>query len=536
VAGHIVGGAITFVDTSGATQGTQTHTSPSAAFVAVYEPNGVLAWSARIESTSILVYQAVADSNGNITVLGFFYNTDGIPETVIAWAADGITTMSRTGYDGANLFLVQYSPTGTIRWMARLSLPTDPNNQELEGSYMRVLNGTDIVIAGYYSVASVDSALEVYDASEVSTLLPITAGDRFLFLVRYSQLGAVVFATSVATPPNNETLTPTGLDIVGSTIMVTGYGQYTTATAGGTITLNGAGPSNVDFTFGFTTVGVPLWGRYVDPTTGSYLGAPYSRTRDQSAFTGITTASPIHFRDEADNSLLTPIPTTSPTTIYLAMLTAATGAHQWATKIDGTIGNNYPLGIVQRVDGTIFMIIQQFSDSMYFYNAPGTGGPITTASKPVGPPTQMITICAFSPAGIFLWARTCSTGSAFDIARISLDIDGNPLVFFTFDTVAQFYADESSTAVVRTVMGEGFFDNIMAKYSAAGTLLWAGHVGTIESESVRWMESTQTGGAYTLTWNAAHPVNIVDANDVARFTYPNSSVSYTLVRWSANGV
>jgi hypothetical protein len=534
-----------FYDDGGNLQGSQISSQPRfTSFISVYEPTGTLAWTARIESTVISITSGITDIDGNITVLGYFYNDEGSPTTTLtAWNADNITSTSRIALENTNLFVIQYSPTGTVRWIARMSMPVGKTGQNVDDIYLCLANNTDIVVCGFYTVFSGPSYLSIYDQADVETQLPISARDQYLFLARYTQNGNLGFATSVTCgtdPTKAETLRTNGLIVSGSTAIITGYGTFTSLTAGGTITLPGSYPFQKDFVIGFNcNSGIGLWGAYMDPSSLAYSYAPQFREiymgQTRAIYTGITTSNPILFRDPAGVPLLAPITPAAFQSIYLTNIDVA-GTHYWATKIDGTVGSNIPLGITMYTDNYIYMLIFQRSDSMYLYDAPGSALPALTVTTP-SPGENVLTLCAFTGNGVVRWARTCNVGGAFDQARLSVDTLGNPLLFFPINADVNFYTDETSTVVQKTSTGRGVFDTVAAKYTSNGVLEWAGLIGGDQSDFIRWMEPTQKGGMYTLTSTFSSPVLVIDADGVQRVSFTGISYPsyYAVVCWPSSG-
>ena len=136
-------------------------------------------WATEITGTTQTIGSTITkDSNKNVIVVGYFTGT------ITAYDKTGTafgTTLSNSG--GYDTFIVQYSSTGSVNWVAKLGgTSTD------QPMAVRSDSSGNIIVVGYFS----SSTLTAYDkdGTAFGTTLSDSGGSD-AFIVQYSSTGSV---------------------------------------------------------------------------------------------------------------------------------------------------------------------------------------------------------------------------------------------------------------------------------------------------------------------------------------------------------
>ena len=150
-------------------------------------------WTAEIESPTgngtIGIGNITSDSNGNLTLAGYFLNAP----TLVAYNKNGTpfgTSLANTGiYD---TFIVQYSSTGSVNWIAKIGGPGSQISYDVnENGGRNVLTDSsgNINISGYFNAATLIAFNA--DGTPFATTLVGVSGDIDAFVAQYSSTGSV---------------------------------------------------------------------------------------------------------------------------------------------------------------------------------------------------------------------------------------------------------------------------------------------------------------------------------------------------------
>jgi hypothetical protein len=150
-------------------------------------------WTAEIGSptgdATIRIGNITSDSNGNLTLAGYFLNAP----TLVAYNKNGTpfgTSLANTGiYD---TFIVQYSSTGSVNWIAQIGGPGSQISYDVnENGGRNVLTDSsgNINISGYFNATT----LVAYNANGTpfATTLVGVIGNIDVFVAQYSSTGSV---------------------------------------------------------------------------------------------------------------------------------------------------------------------------------------------------------------------------------------------------------------------------------------------------------------------------------------------------------
>jgi hypothetical protein len=151
-------------------------------------------WTTRITGATALdpVNSVTTDSNGNVTVNGYFNST------LIAYNKNSspfANTLSPVGR--FNTFVVQYSSTGSVNWVAQIGEPGGgPGSGDYFSNGILSDSNGDLTVAGYFTNSP---TLVAYDNNNTPFTTTLTnAGGYDVFIVQYSSSGSVNWVARIA--------------------------------------------------------------------------------------------------------------------------------------------------------------------------------------------------------------------------------------------------------------------------------------------------------------------------------------------------
>ena len=152
---------------------------------------------------------------------------------------------------------------------------------------------------------------------------------------------------------------------------------------------------------------------------------------------------------------------------------SSAGGVLWATRISGNTGNENGMGIATDSSGNV-LVTGEYSSQLLVFNAPGT---VSGATLPYTAGLQCF-IAKYSSAGSVTWAAQIASGNSgsSDKGRaIATDSSGNVLVTGEYRAPLSLF-NAGGTVVGATLPSLGFGDCFIAKYSPAGSVIWAAQI------------------------------------------------------------
>jgi hypothetical protein len=255
--------ALTLYNTSGVGGSTSVaYSSGNNFFLAKYSSSGSVSWAAQITGpvTADTISGVSTDSTGNVYIAGSY------SAALTLYDTPSIGSSKSIAFSGTqNGFVAKYSSSGAALWGAQIGI----TGTNLATAVATDLNG-NVYVTGSYSVA-----LTIRNTDTTTGATLTNAGSTDIFLVKYTSLGAVTWATRMASTTADS---GNGLatDASGN-VYVTCY--YTTNTltiynasipgsSGGTLTNGGSTDSAV---IKYSSVGAYLWGAKIS-TSGAESG------------------------------------------------------------------------------------------------------------------------------------------------------------------------------------------------------------------------------------------------------------------------
>lgn len=338
-----------------------------------------------------------------------------------------------------------------------------------------------------------------------NTLLPYGP----IYIVEYDRNGNVIWAkatgggTTSGVTPTSIALSPTG------EIYIAGSFSAPTLTFGST-TLSLAGAQDV-FLAKFDSTGNALWAKSAKSDGGATANSVCTDRSGNVAITGsyITTLY-------IGSGSLTPQPS-SIDNVFIAKYNTS-GTLQWAHTAGSYGQDDHGTGIAADTFGNFF-ITGDFSTSMGFGSVVITG--------PGG--DNDVFIAKYTSAGAVSWAKAAGgTESDFGIA-VTTDLAGNVLV------TGQYYSNPMHFGTL-SITERGNTNIYVAKYTNAGTPVWAKGVGGSDNDDPIAIAADAAGNAYVSGYSSSfdavfdtiHPFTNIGANKffIAKFDATAGTVDW----------
>jgi hypothetical protein len=391
------------------------------------------------------------DASGNVYVTGQF-----VSPTITF----GTTTLANAGSNG-DMFIVKYNAAGTVLWAKRAG-GTGPD----EGSSISTDASGNIYVTGYFISPTI-----TFGTTTLSNV-----GYMDIFIAKYDAAGNVLWAKSAGDNGDDWGLS-VSTDASGN-VYVTGYTNSATITFGTTI-LPSAGGNGDIFIAKYDAAGTVLWAKRAGGT-------------DNDGGTSVTT-------DASGNVYVTgrfasPNITFGTTTltndagvssgyfdIFIAKYDAA-GAVLWAKSAGGT-NIDFCYGVTTDAIGNVYV-------TGYFESATLNFGTTTiTNAGNVGYADMFI--AKYDAAGTVLWAKRAG-GTDDDLGySVSTDASGDVYVMGSF-----YSSTITFGTTILTNANAGGADIFIAKYDAAGTLLWAKLAGGTSGDEGSSIATDASGNVY----------------------------------------
>ncbi len=453
---------LTVTDNAGATAVAQagvTVTDPATA-------TGQPVWALRGGGAGGDVSRAVAvDGTGSTIVVGNFTGTSNFGTGPIASAGSGDAVVAR------------YSNTGAPLWVRTLGGTANDTayGVAVDGSAnCDGAGGTDCVLVAGNFGATVD----------FGTGSLTSAGGTDIFVAKYSSAGAALWARRFG-GATDDSAYGIAVDASGN-ILVTGYFTVSADFGGGTL----SSPYFDEDTFvvKFSPSGGYLWSRNFGNTSRDIGQAVALATNGDAIVTGwnLGAFEGVQSRGKED--------------IFVVRLAAATGAKVWGQRFGGSgTDKAYGIAVDDADDIAITGTIQGTIDL--------GGGTIT-------PTGADIFLLELTGTGAYRWAK--HFGGTYDFVNcgmsVATDGDGNVVVGGIFEGNADFGTGVLSTA-------NGTDDAFLAKYTAAGAVLWAKRFGTGGIEYVTGAATDPTDDSVVATGAFNGIINLGTGNMLPAGSY-----------------
>ena len=472
-------------------------------FVAKVDAGGTLLWTKQTSGESESIgYAIAADGDGNSYITGVFGGNAifGLGET------HGTTLVST---DSASIFVAKYDADGALVWA-----------KQTGGSSGSVNVGAGIAVDGdgnSYVTGSFEGAA-TFGPNEANLTILTSAGGADIFVAKFDPDGALLWARQAGgTAADN-----------GAGIAVDGSGNsYVTGSFEGTATF-GPGEANVTpltsvggadiFVAKVDADGALLWAKQAG---GASADSGYGIALDGSGSGYITG----HFQGAATfgsgEGNATTLTSAGLTDIFVAKVDA-TGGLFWVEQAGGSLSESgQPIG----VDGggnsyvTGLVLAGSFAEDLFGGSFVGSAALDAATLNATTPNVTMLgsaggshaigaaQASALNSAGYYdtfmttydtngALLRATGTWTAIEISTdIAVDGSGNSYVTGVFAGAATFGRGEANET---TLTSAGNFDIFVAKYDAAGALLWARRIGGGTYDGSQGIAVDDSGNSYVI--------------------------------------
>ena len=435
-------------------------------------------WATRIASTAGDVGQAVAtDSSGNVFVTGLYkaaltlYNIDGTTGATLAF----------TG--GNDVFLAKYSSAGSVVWAAQITGTTTSGDV---GYGVATDSSGNVFVTGMYG-----AALTLYNTGGGTGATLAYTGGSDVFLAKYSSAGSVLWAAQITgTTTSSDVGNGVATDSAGG-VFVTGYygAGLTLYNTGGTTgaTLPYTGSLTDAFLAKYSSGGSVVWAAQIAGTSSDVGNGVATDSSGNVFVTGYYGAALTLYNTGGGTGAT--LATVNGNDCFLAKYSSA-GSVLWAAQIAG-IGGDGGYGVATDSSGNVFVTGYYNVAALTLYNTGGTTG--ATLAWTGGADAFL---AKYSSAGSVLWAtRITGTGTSSDTGYgVATDSSGNVFVTGTYGAALTLYNTGGTTGA--TLAFAGVQDVFLAKYSSAGSVLWAAQIGGTGSDAGYGVATDSSGNVF----------------------------------------
>jgi hypothetical protein len=450
-------------------------------------------------------YMNVVYGNGGYPMLGTFDTTKAV------------TARSVVGNVGGLGQTVTVNPNG---WATQIAGTTTSDDR---GFGVATDSSGNVFVTGNYS-----AACTLYNTGGgVGATLAFTSGND-AFLAKYSSAGSVLWAAQIAS-----TSTDIGLGVAtdsSGNVFVTGY--YNAAVTlynfgGGTgATLTTAGVSDC-FLAKYSSAGSVLWATRI-AALGTDQGYAVATDSSGNVFVTGYYGNTLTLYNTGGGTGAT---LTGGSDAFLAKYSSA-GSVVWATRISGTGGLDYGFGVATDSSGNVF-VTGYYTGPCTLYN---TGGG-TGATLSAGASTLVGFLAKYSSAGSVVWAAAISVGNGGGFS-VAINSSGDVLVTGQYggqDCTLQ--NTGGTTGATLTLAGGAGFDAFLAKYSSAGSVVWATRIATSAGNEGGNGVATDSSGNVFVTgyYGAALTLYNTGGTTGATLAYTGGNDCF-LAKYSSDGV
>lgn len=451
--------------------------SGAASVVVKYTPTGSVAWFTRIatgnSTTRDTGHAASLDLSGNLLVAGMLYSNS----TATAYNANGTAFASTMTVAGPAVFLVKYSPSGTVQWTASAT-----HGVSNVGPAMTIdsMNNVYLVSQKGSGGAVTFKSANGTSVTQTSTVIPGQA-----FLAKFSVSGlfqwAAGFDGGTRASENAYALTRDSANNIYAAVYTNGTPPYsaTVYNSGGSVF------STVNLT---TTLATCLMKYDSNGTTLAAIAfnsstTPFALCSDSSAnlFLGGNTTAP-RTRNQLPSG--TVALTLSNGGLVDAMIVKYTtnGAPMWAARIAST-GNDAAYAVTTDSEANIYVTGLAGNDvtASTVYNADGTAFATTI-------PVARGFLVKYSLAGVVQWMASFTGGGYWPGPAggegVVTDSTGSVYVATMVrggGTLDAYNADGSLGISQTTTFPTNGSLGAVYKYSSTGTAQWIARVATTTS-------------------------------------------------------
>ena len=378
------------------------------------------------------------DAIGNIYACGGFNGT----------VTFGAISLSTTG--GRDMYLVKYSPTGTVLWAVKGGGSTASER----GRAIAVTPSGDVFVTGYFNTSATFGGITV-----------TSNGGYDVYLVKYNSSGVAQWVKGgIGSSTDYDEAFDVAVDASGNSFVI-GYFEGTATFSTG-VTLTSSGMSDV-YIMKHNAAGVFQWVKKIGGTANDRA---YGCSVDPSGNIGVTG----YFTGTATFATGTSLTASGSADIFIAKYNGATGALMFAEKAGGS-SYEEARGMDCDNNGNFYITGNYYGTATF---GTGTGASsITSTTELYGSsPSQDIFTAKYGNTGVFSWVRSAGGGREAGGRDVACDDLGNVNTVGYFEGNIYF-----GTYYLQNVASNPSFayeDPYAAQYDTSGNFNWAVHGGS----------------------------------------------------------
>ena len=474
-------------------------------FIAQYTSTGSVNWIARIAGAlTDSGFGISTDSSGNIIVTGYY---DSNPLTVYdKYGTPFASTLTNTDSGTVNIFIVQYSSTGSVNWVAQISgSGTDV------GLSVSTDSAGNIIVTGYYS----SNPLTFYNKNNGTAFATTLAnsGGNDGFIAQYSSAGNVNWVAQIAgggydggkciSTDSSGNIIVTGNYNTGP---LTFYNKNNGTAFASTLANSGI---NDIFIAQYSSAGNVNW---VTQIAGTLTDTPSAVCTDSAGninVTGYYASSSLTFYNKNNGTAFaSTLANSGSNDVFIAQYSSA-GNVNWVAQIAGSAGES-ETAITTDSTGNINVTGTYDSTTLTCYNKNnGTAFASTLANSG----SNDVFIAQYSSAGNVNWVARIGSGG-YDAGKgISTDSNGKINIIGTYNSgPLTFYNKNNGTAFASTLANSGSTDTFIAQYSSTGDVTWVAQVGGTAADTGSGISTDSTGKINVIGYYSSSPLKFYDKN------------------------
>lgn len=378
------------------------------------------------------------DALGNIYACGGFNGT----------VTFGTTSLTSNG--GRDMYLVKYSPIGTVLWAVK----GGGSSASERGRAIAVDAAGNSYVTGYF-----------YSSATFGSITVTSNGGYDVYLAKYNSSGVVQWVKGgIGGTADGDEAFDVALDANGSSY-VTGYFQGTATFSTG-VSLTSSGLSDA-YIMKHNSAGVFQWVKKIGGTANDRA---YGCSVDPSGNIGVTGM----FTGTATFAIGTSLTASGSADIFIAKYNGSTGALMFAKKAGGSSWDE-ARGMDCDNSGNFYITGNYYGTSTF---GTGTGASsITSTTEMYGSnPSQDIFTAKYNNAGTFDWVRTAGGGREEGGRDVACDDMGNVNTTGYYEGNIYF-----GTYYLQNVASNPSFayeDPYASQYDTSGNFNWAVHGGS----------------------------------------------------------
>lgn len=442
------------------TAGTDIIPSGNDVYLAKYNANGTVQWSASLTSSGTDIgYSTATDSNGNVYITGSYSGT------LTAKNSNGTsfgTTITTGG--GIYAFLVKYDSSGFVQWIARMGgIGTDI------GYNVTIDSNNDVYVAGRWDNTAASFTAFNSNGTSGASISQIGSSGTDAFLVKYNSSGTVQWMARIGSTASDTayavTTDPSGNVYIaggGGSGTVTAYNQGISGASFGSVANAGGGDA---FIVKYNSSGAGQWITRIGGSTFADVAYGISTDSTGNVYVLGTCAGTVTAYNADGTTYQNTVLTGSLADAFLVKYNTS-GRVQWVSSIySSSAESTYGVAVDKR--GNVY-IVGQFGPAAATTSIMNSDGSLFSTLM------ESCAIVKYDTHGFGLWAQTIrGTTTGIPLRGVSVDQFDNVYVCGNTQSGEAITVYKSDYTPYKVLIGKtATQDSFVAKYSQHAEPQW----------------------------------------------------------------